>query len=210
MGQQELQHELKSSKILSFDEWYAIVEEEVNIELAESGADRELDFNSEREFEDRYEKYLDEHPYVPMKVCEFCKKEREFRFGVCEHCGKFPSCMPDPDPEPTDEAIDEYNKRVKTGAKDAQVQSLSEELRSEFFKQTSHKFDEGTASMFSYIKWLEEKIPHTTECIWKYDEDHDKWDTECGNAHCFIDGNITENNYTHCPYCGKYIKEGEE
>ena len=30
----------------------------INVELAESGADRELDFHSEKEFEERYEKYL--------------------------------------------------------------------------------------------------------------------------------------------------------
>ena len=33
--------------ILSFEEWYDLYEEEINIELAESGADRELDFDSE-------------------------------------------------------------------------------------------------------------------------------------------------------------------
>jgi hypothetical protein len=43
---------------LSFENWYELNEEEINIELAESGADRELDFNSEQEFENRYQKYL--------------------------------------------------------------------------------------------------------------------------------------------------------
>ncbi|MDB4343517.1 hypothetical protein OAA15_00690 [bacterium] len=43
---------------LNFDEWYEIHEEEINIELAESGADRELGFDAELEFEYRYTKYL--------------------------------------------------------------------------------------------------------------------------------------------------------
>ena len=45
---------------LEFEEWYGINEEEINIELAESGADREMDFDSELEFDNRYEKYLNE------------------------------------------------------------------------------------------------------------------------------------------------------
>ena len=43
---------------LSYEEWYSLYEEEIIIELAETGADRELDFDSELEFERRYEKYL--------------------------------------------------------------------------------------------------------------------------------------------------------
>jgi hypothetical protein len=46
-------------KILEFEEWYDLNEEKINIELAENGADRELDFDSEREFEDRYQAYLE-------------------------------------------------------------------------------------------------------------------------------------------------------
>lgn len=44
--------------ILNYEEWYDLNEDEINIELAESGADRELDFDSEREFNKRYEAYL--------------------------------------------------------------------------------------------------------------------------------------------------------
>lgn len=43
--------------ILSFEKWYALNEDSINIELAESGADREMDFDSELEFEKRYEQY---------------------------------------------------------------------------------------------------------------------------------------------------------
>jgi len=44
---------------LSFDDWYDLHEDEINIELAENGADREMDFDSEKEFEKKYQKYLD-------------------------------------------------------------------------------------------------------------------------------------------------------
>lgn len=45
---------------LNFEDWYALHEDEINIELAETGADREYDFDPEREFEERYEKYLNQ------------------------------------------------------------------------------------------------------------------------------------------------------
>jgi len=48
-----------NSKILGFVEWSCLYEDEIYIELAESGADRELDFDLELELEKRYEEYLD-------------------------------------------------------------------------------------------------------------------------------------------------------
>lgn len=42
---------------LTFEEWYDLNESEIWIELAEIGADREMDFNPEYEFEIRYEDY---------------------------------------------------------------------------------------------------------------------------------------------------------
>jgi Protein of unknown function (DUF4031) len=49
---------LKTKKKLSYEVWLVQNEDEINIELVENGADRELDFNPEREFDIRYEKYL--------------------------------------------------------------------------------------------------------------------------------------------------------
>lgn len=46
-------------KILKFEEWINIYEDEINIELAENGADREMDFDPEMEFQKRYDKYVD-------------------------------------------------------------------------------------------------------------------------------------------------------
>jgi hypothetical protein len=43
---------------LEYEEWFAKFEDGIDIELAETGADREMDFDREREFEKRYEIYL--------------------------------------------------------------------------------------------------------------------------------------------------------
>jgi len=47
-----------SERFLEFKEWYELFEDFINMELAETGADREMDFDSEREFDKRYEIYL--------------------------------------------------------------------------------------------------------------------------------------------------------
>jgi hypothetical protein len=44
--------------VLTFKEWYEQNEEELFIEFAETGADRELDHDPERICSDRYEEYL--------------------------------------------------------------------------------------------------------------------------------------------------------
>ena len=43
--------------MLTFDEWYDKNEENLSIECAESGADREMDFDFGRFCEDRYDQY---------------------------------------------------------------------------------------------------------------------------------------------------------
>jgi hypothetical protein len=44
---------------LTFEQWYAINEQELDCIYAETGADRELDFDREADEEDRYCEYLD-------------------------------------------------------------------------------------------------------------------------------------------------------
>ena len=43
---------------LDYKEWLYVHEDNIMIELAESGADRELDFNLENELHKRYDEYL--------------------------------------------------------------------------------------------------------------------------------------------------------
>jgi len=49
----------------------------------------------------------------------------------------------------------------------------------------------------------------TAPCRWTRDEsfldESDKWDTACDRAFTFIDGGPRENNYTHCPGCGRPV-----
>lgn len=47
-----------SECFLEYEEWCAKFEDSIYTELAESGADREMDFDSELEFDKRYEMYL--------------------------------------------------------------------------------------------------------------------------------------------------------
>lgn len=42
-----------------YDVWFYQNEEAILIELAESGADREMDFDLEAEFDKRYQQYLE-------------------------------------------------------------------------------------------------------------------------------------------------------
>ncbi|MDB4311927.1 hypothetical protein N9937_00715 [bacterium] len=41
-------------------------------------------------------------------------------------------------------------------------------------------------------------------CEWAYDDD-DFWNTSCDRAITFIVGGVTDNDYQHCPGCGKKI-----
>jgi hypothetical protein len=46
-------------------------------------------------------------------------------------------------------------------------------------------------------------------CEWRFDVemDHEMWNTSCGEAFCFTEGDPKENDYKFCPGCGKELKE---
>ena len=47
-------------------------------------------------------------------------------------------------------------------------------------------------------------------CAWNQQEsdfEYGIYKTSCNNLHYFAEGNIDENNYKYCPYCGKLIEE---
>lgn len=44
-------------------------------------------------------------------------------------------------------------------------------------------------------------------CIWKEFEEYNTWETSCGNSFEFIEGDIEENSFKFCPYCGNPIKQ---
>lgn len=51
--------------------------------------------------------------------------------------------------------------------------------------------------------------PHTPEtCTWKLDEEYQMYETGCGNAFECMEGDIEENNFKFCPYCGGKIVGG--
>jgi len=46
-------------------------------------------------------------------------------------------------------------------------------------------------------------------CKWKYDDIYSIYETSCNEAQYFTNGDIKENRYKYCPYCGKKIKEAK-
>tara|TARA_R100000750_G_scaffold56852_1_gene43565 strand:+ start:2167 stop:2400 length:234 start_codon:yes stop_codon:yes gene_type:complete len=46
---------------LTYDEWLELNQDEIDIELAENGADREMDFDCDNEYEHRYLQYLSDN-----------------------------------------------------------------------------------------------------------------------------------------------------
>lgn len=46
-----------SIKLMDYDEWYEFFEEDLHVYFAESGADREMDFDLEKALEKEYERY---------------------------------------------------------------------------------------------------------------------------------------------------------
>ena len=43
-------------------------------------------------------------------------------------------------------------------------------------------------------------------CVWRVDNDG-VWNSDCGQAHVFIDGTPGQNGFGFCPYCGKPMAE---
>jgi DNA-directed RNA polymerase subunit RPC12/RpoP len=47
-------------------------------------------------------------------------------------------------------------------------------------------------------------------CVWQYKDDncfYSYWETACEQAFVILEGSPEENNYRHCPYCGKVLVE---
>lgn len=55
------------TEVLSFEEWLDEVETELNCILSETGADREMDFDFEKDAEKMYEKYIETGMILPNK-----------------------------------------------------------------------------------------------------------------------------------------------
>ena len=46
------------------------------------------------------------------------------------------------------------------------------------------------------------------QCSWhQEDVDDDMWQTQCGHYFVFNEGGPVDNEFEHCPFCGKHIDE---
>ena len=46
------------------------------------------------------------------------------------------------------------------------------------------------------------------ECVWKHENDESGYyETACGHAWQFTEGNLKDNRVVYCPYCGGLIQE---
>lgn len=53
-------------------------------------------------------------------------------------------------------------------------------------------------------------IPPEAVCEWAPDTEGDGcYKTQCDNLHWFGEGDIIENDYAYCPYCGRKVKENK-
>ena len=50
------------------------------------------------------------------------------------------------------------------------------------------------------------RVDSLVRCVWRVDNDG-VWNSDCGQAHVFIDGTPGQNGFGFCPYCGKPMAE---
>jgi peptide subunit release factor 1 (eRF1) len=48
------------------------------------------------------------------------------------------------------------------------------------------------------------------KCIWIYNYNYNYYETMCGHAFEFTDGDPDKNHFQYCPYCGNKIEEIKE
>lgn len=58
-------------------------------------------------------------------------------------------------------------------------------------------------------EWVSGDSAVDSDCIWTHNDSDECWDTECGQAFCFIDGGPDGNTLKFCCYCGKVLRENQ-
>lgn len=71
--------------------------------------------------------------------------------------------------------------------------------------------DKSSKELVSY-KMRYGDIEEPEKCTWKINHENsdyigETWDTSCNHVFQFMEGDIQENNFEYCPFCGKVIGE---
>jgi predicted nuclease with TOPRIM domain len=89
-------------------------------------------------------------------------------------------------------------------AKDDRIAELEKELTT--MHETAANLQKSRQTCLDRIEELEEIESKTCEWIQCEDPNGDTfYDTKCGQAHYFGNGNIADNHYQFCPFCGGEI-----
>ena len=77
-----------------------------------------------------------------------------------------------------------------------------------------HTLDETVQSAYNILEVIRSRPynPHqererVVACHWKQNEEYGHWETECKSIFEFIEGDIDDNTFKFCPYCGGRIAE---
>lgn len=79
------------------------------------------------------------------------------------------------------------------------------------WERRGHFASDVAARMFGELieSGAHEGVPVVATCKWTEETDTGVHETQCGHAHYFNDGDVKENEYQFCPFCGKRIEVGK-
>jgi septal ring factor EnvC (AmiA/AmiB activator) len=103
----------------------------------------------------------------------------------------------------TDDSLEECAKRMQ--AKLAAAEARCAEQDAQLRRGVAHA--EERVDLLQRLAAAEARCAATHPCVWRYDATHEKYDTSCGGAWCFMEDGILENKLRFCPHCGGPVHE---
>ena len=98
------------------------------------------------------------------------------------------------------EALHDYIQNMPTAySVDKVVEELEEKI-------ADMNFCEYRDAFIDAIEIVKQGDVSDDVCEWKYNNSEYYWESSCEHLHIFMSDGPEENEYKHCPYCGKKIK----